>query len=105
MSAEDSSGRPAKHRATVAGVEVDVTPTEHRLLEALRGQPGRAFTRAELVALAMPGTVVLERTIDVHVKGLRKKLGALAGVIEAVPRVGYRFVPPGQGPGADDQGR
>ena len=70
-----------------------LTPTERRLLEVLRGQPGRAFTRPELIALVMPGTVVLERTIDVHIKALRKKLGTVAGRIETVRRVGYRFVP------------
>jgi two-component system phosphate regulon response regulator PhoB len=72
-----------------------LTPTERRVLDALRGQPGRAFTRPELMALAMPGTVVLERTIDVHVKALRKKLGVATGRIETVRRVGYRFVAPG----------
>ena len=72
-----------------------LTPTERRILEVLRGQPGRAFTRPELIALVMPGTRVLERTIDVHVKGLRKKLRAGAGRIETVRRVGYRFVPAG----------
>jgi two-component system phosphate regulon response regulator PhoB len=72
-----------------------LTPTQRRLLDVLRGQPGRAFTRPELMALVMPGTVVLERTIDVHIKALRKKLGAAAGRIETVRRVGYRFVPAG----------
>ena len=46
----------------------DVFPT----LEVLRSQPGRVFSRSELVALVMRGTVVLERTIDVHIKALRQ---------------------------------
>ena len=70
-----------------------LTPTERRILDVRRGQPGHAFTRPELIALVMPGTVVLERTIDVHVKALRKKLAAAAGRIETVRGVGYRFVP------------
>jgi two-component system phosphate regulon response regulator PhoB len=72
-----------------------LTPTERRILEALRGEPGRAFTRSELIALVMPGTLVLERTIDVHVKAIRKKLLDGAGRIETVRRVGYRFLPAG----------
>jgi two-component system, OmpR family, phosphate regulon response regulator PhoB len=69
-----------------------LTPTERRILEVLRGQPGRPFTRPELIALVMPGTVVLERTVDVHIMALRQKLGAAAGRIETVRGVGYRFV-------------
>ena len=70
-----------------------LTPTERRLLDAFRGQPGRAFTRAELVALAMPDSVVLERTVDVHIKSLRKKLGTAGKRIETVRKVGYRLSP------------
>ena len=75
------------------GGERTLTPTERRLFEALRGQPGRAFTRAELVALVMPGAMVLERTIDVHVKSLRRKLGPGAGQIRTVRGVGYSYQP------------
>lgn len=70
-----------------------LTPTERRLLETLRSQPGRAFTRSELTAAVMPDAVVLERTIDVHIKGLRKKLGRAAGELQTVRRVGYRYAP------------
>jgi two-component system phosphate regulon response regulator PhoB len=72
-----------------------LTPTERGILDVLRGEPGRAFTRPELIALIMPGTLVLERTIDVHVKAIRKKLPDGEGRIQTVRRVGYRFVPPG----------
>ena len=68
-----------------------LTPTEFRLLECLLRQPGRAFTRAQLMDAAIgDGAIVLERTIDVHVKTLRKKLGD-ADLIETVRGVGYRF--------------
>jgi two-component system phosphate regulon response regulator PhoB len=54
-------------------------------------QPGRAFTRAQLMDAAIgEGAVVLERTIDVHVKTLRRKLG-VDDLIETVRGVGYRF--------------
>jgi two-component system, OmpR family, phosphate regulon response regulator PhoB len=81
-----------KHRATAAGQELDLTPTEFRLLECMLRQPGRAFTRQQLMDFAIEeGAVVLERTIDVHVKSLRRKLGAERDFIETVRGVGYRF--------------
>jgi two-component system phosphate regulon response regulator PhoB len=73
------------------GEEVHLTSSEARLLEVLRSQPGRVFSRSELVALVMPDTVVLERTIDVHIKALRQKLGPLGRQIETVRKAGYRF--------------
>jgi two-component system phosphate regulon response regulator PhoB len=81
-----------RHRAYVEGRELDLTPTEFRLLETLLRQPGRAFTRSQLMDAAIgEGAVVLERTIDVHVKSLRRKLGAAGEYIETVRGVGYRF--------------
>jgi two-component system phosphate regulon response regulator PhoB len=82
----------AQHRAMVAGEQLNLTPTEFRLLWALVRQPGRAFSRHELMESAMgDDALVLERTIDVHVKSLRQKLGARAEQIETVRGVGYRF--------------
>ncbi|HEY2250396.1 MAG TPA: response regulator [Planctomycetaceae bacterium] len=82
----------AQHRATVDGQELNLTPTEFRLLWALVRQPGRAFSRHELMETAMgDDALVLERTIDVHVKSLRQKLGDRAEQIETVRGVGYRF--------------
>ena len=82
-----------RHRATVKGRDIDpqLTPTEFRLLECLLRQPGRAFTRPQLMDVAMGDSVVLERTIDVHIKTLRKKLGDEGDFIETVRGVGYRF--------------
>lgn len=81
-----------KHRVTVAGEELDLTPTEFRLLECLLRQPGRAFTRTQLMDSAIEeGALVLERTIDVHIKSLRRKLGPAGDFIETVRGVGYRF--------------
>jgi two-component system phosphate regulon response regulator PhoB len=80
-----------RHRAFVEGRELDLTPTEFRLLECLLRQPGRAFTRHQLMDAAIgEGAIVLERTIDVHIKTLRRKLGT-ADLIETVRGVGYRF--------------
>ena len=81
-----------KHRATVNNRELDLTPTEFRLLECMLRQPGRAFTRQQLMDFAIEeGAVVLERTIDVHIKSLRRKLGGESEFIETVRGVGYRF--------------
>ena len=80
-----------RHRAFVGGKELNLTPTEFRLLECLLRQPGRAFTRHQLMDAAIgEGAVVLERTIDVHIKTLRRKLGD-TDLIETVRGVGYRF--------------
>jgi DNA-binding response OmpR family regulator len=82
-----------RHRASVNGKELNhLTPTEFRLLECLLRQPGRAFTRSQLMDSAIgEGAIVLERTIDVHVKSLRRKLGPAAELIETVRGVGYRL--------------
>jgi two-component system phosphate regulon response regulator PhoB len=81
-----------KHRAVVDGRELDLTPTEFRLLECMLRQPGRAFTRQQLMDSAIEeGAVVLERTIDVHIKSLRRKLGGEREFIETVRGIGYRF--------------
>ena len=84
-----------RHRVTVAEEEVLVTPTEFKLLECLLRQPGRAFNRHQLMDAAIgEGQIVLERTIDVHIKTLRKKLtdaGGSPDLIETVRGVGYRF--------------
>jgi two-component system, OmpR family, phosphate regulon response regulator PhoB len=80
-----------RHRAYADNRELDLTPTEFRLLECLLRQPGRAFSRHQLMDAAIgEGAIVLERTIDVHIKTLRRKLGD-ADLIETVRGVGYRF--------------
>lgn len=82
-----------KFRAMVGDRILDLTPSEFRLLDTLIRQPGRAFDRSELIDAALGAdTVVLERTIDVHIRSLRKKLGDANSVnIETVRGVGYRF--------------
>jgi two-component system, OmpR family, phosphate regulon response regulator PhoB len=84
-----------RHQVTVGKEKVELTPTEFRLLECMLRQPGRAFTRHQLMDAAIgEGSIVLERTIDVHVKTLRRKLMAQGGapdLIETVRGVGYRF--------------
>lgn len=81
-----------RHLATIDGKSIDLTPSEFGLLNALVRQPGRAFSRDELIDAALgENTIVLERTIDVHIRALRKKMGDSADLIETVRGVGYRF--------------
>jgi two-component system, OmpR family, phosphate regulon response regulator PhoB len=79
------------HRVTVAGELLPLTPTEFRLLEVLVRQPGRALTRHDLMEAAMNDSIVLERTVDVHIKSLRRKLDKVGERIQTVRGVGYRF--------------
>ena len=78
--------------ATVQNDPLRLTKSEFKLLETLIRQPGRAFGRTELVDAALgEDTMVLDRTIDVHVRALRKKMGDAAELIETVRGIGYRF--------------
>jgi len=76
----------------VAESPVSMTPTEYRLLEALARAPGRTFTRQELVERARGEEYEgLDRTVDVHVMNLRKKLGEAGKAIVTVFGAGYKF--------------
>lgn len=84
-----------RYRVQIDDQPIKVTKSEFRLLDTLIRQPGRAFDRSELVDAALgEDTMVLERTIDVHIRSLRKKLGDRADLIETVRGVGYRFAEP-----------
>lgn len=79
------------------GSELQLTPTEFRLLWTLARQPGRTFTRNELLDCCRGEDAnSMERTIDVHVRALRRKLGDDADLIETVRGVGYRCRPSGK---------
>ena len=90
---------PIRHRVTMNDRPVTLTRSEFQLLESLARQPGRVFSRAELIDAALgEDTLVLERTIDVHIRSLRKKLDEGAELIETVRGVGYRFRDPSDQP-------
>jgi arsenate reductase (thioredoxin) len=74
------------------GREVLVTPTQFRLLAVFLGEPGRTFGRAELIERAFAGRV-MARTVDVHIKDLRRRLGPYDNRIETVRGGGYRYQP------------
>jgi two-component system phosphate regulon response regulator PhoB len=70
---------------------VSLTQTQFRLLECLLSAPGQVFSRARLCTAAIAdGAIVLERTIDVHVAAIRRKLG-VSDLIETVRGQGYRI--------------
>lgn len=80
------------HLARANGATLELTPTEFRLLWSLARAAGRPFGRNELMDHCRGEDAnALERTIDVHVRSLRHKLGELGDVIETVRGVGYRF--------------
>lgn len=83
---------PGRHEVHLAGDVVDLTYTEFALLHFLAKKPGWAFTRTQIVdAVKGEDYPVTERSVDVQVAGLRKKLGEHASYIETVRGVGYRF--------------
>jgi phosphate regulon transcriptional regulator PhoB len=84
----DSAG----HKVLVKNREVELTATEFRLLECLALRPGVVFSRNQLLdAAGVDGSMVYDRTVDAHVKSLRRKLGSAKDYIETVRGVGYRF--------------
>jgi two-component system phosphate regulon response regulator PhoB len=84
-----------RYRVEINNRPIKITKSEFRLLDTLIRQPGRAFDRSELVDAALgEDTMVLERTIDVHIRSLRKKMGDAAELIETVRGIGYRFAEP-----------
>ena len=84
------------HRVEVNGQEVKLTPTEFSLLQALAEHPGHALTRQELIEGGLGYSYeALERTVDSHIKNLRRKLataGAPEDLVETVFGIGYRLV-------------
>jgi two-component system phosphate regulon response regulator PhoB len=84
-----------RFQASVDGKPLNLTRSEFRLLNTLVRQPGRVFRRSELIDAALgEDTIVMERTIDVHIRAIRRKLGPHAELVETMRGVGYRFRDP-----------
>jgi len=84
------------HRVTIDGVDINIGPTEYRLLELLMRNPDRVFERDQLLDRVWGRSRYIEtRTVDVHVLRLRKVLKpfGLDGTVQTVRSVGYRFTP------------
>ena len=82
-----------RHEVVIAGVQVKLTATEFKLLFQLASQPGRAFSREQLLNRVVgEGVIVVDRNIDVHIRSVRKKLGVLSHMVQTIRGVGYRFM-------------
>ena len=85
----------ASHQAKVNGQELDLTPNEFRLLQVLISQPGRVFSRDELLSRVQGYDCDgYDRTIDSHIKNLRKKIAAFMPgqeIITTVYGLGYKL--------------
>ena len=83
---------PGRFEALISGHAVHLTLTEFRVLHFLARQPGWVFTRYQIVdAVKGEDYPVTDRSVDVQIVGLRKKLGEYGRCIETVRGVGYRF--------------
>ena len=81
----------ARFQVRINGEVIALTPTEYELLKALALQPGRAFTRNALLRQA-GGAYVEERTVDAHIRSIRKKLGDKAELIQTIRGRGYCLI-------------
>jgi two-component system alkaline phosphatase synthesis response regulator PhoP len=82
----------ARHQVTLAGAPLDLTYTEFSVLELLARRAGIVFTRYQIVdAVKGEDYPVTDRSVDVQIVGLRKKLGDHSKLIQTVRGVGYRF--------------
>lgn len=83
---------PGRHEVVVKGKPVELTSTEFRVLHLLARRPGWVFTRQQIIDAARGEEYpVTDRSVDVHVVGLRKKLGGLGERLVTVRGVGYRW--------------
>lgn len=81
-----------EHTVTAAGERVTLTYKEYELLKLFLSQPGVAFTREQLLQKVWNTDYAMEsRTVDMHIRTLRQKLGAYGNIIETVRNVGYRL--------------
>ena len=83
---------PDEHTVTIDGVRANLTFKEYELLHLFLSQPGTAFTREQLLSNVWNAEYLGEtRTVDMHIRTLRQKLGTYGHLIETVRNVGYRL--------------
>jgi two-component system phosphate regulon response regulator PhoB len=83
---------PGRHEVLLRGQPLELTATEFRLLHLLARKPGWVFTRSQIVsAIHGDDYPVSDRSVDVQVVSLRKKLGDYGSCVETIRGVGYRF--------------
>jgi DNA-binding response OmpR family regulator len=83
-----------KFEVTADGKRIELTATEFKILQLLASRPGRVFSRDQILD-HLWGTekAVVDRTIDVHIRNLREKLGPAASLIKNIRGVGYKLEP------------
>jgi len=82
----------ARHEVTFAGKPVTLTATEFRILQFLASRPGRVLSRDDIIDAALGRDAnVFDRTIDVHITAIRRKLGKGSERIETIRGFGYKF--------------
>lgn len=83
----------SKHLVLLDKENIKMTASEFRLLSCLASQPGRVFSREQLLNHTLgDNVVVIDRNIDVHIRSIRKKLGDEKPFIETIRGIGYRFL-------------
>jgi DNA-binding response OmpR family regulator len=81
-----------RHEVTVGGKPVALTATEFRILHFLASKPGRVLSRDDIIDAALGRDAnVFDRTIDVHITAIRRKLGPAADRVETIRGFGYKF--------------
>jgi len=81
-----------RHEVIVDGKKIDLTTTEFNILKLLASRKGQVFTRSRILDYLWEGEKgVIQRTIDVHIRHLREKLGKAGGFIKNVRGVGYKI--------------
>ena len=81
-----------RHEVTSAGKHVTLTPTEFRILQFILARPGRVLSREQIIDAAVGNEMaVFDRTIDVHIAAIRRKLGKTGDRIETIRGFGYKW--------------
>ncbi len=92
LSVHDITIDPRRHHVEAAGQFIDLTATEFGVLHFLARRPGWVFTRTQIIeAVKGDDYPVTDRSVDVQIVGLRRKLGSSGDHIETVRGIGYRF--------------
>lgn len=92
VNAQGISLDPDRHEASLDGAPLALSVTEFQILEFLARNPGRVFSRSQIISAVKGSSYpVTERSIDVQILSIRKKLGDRAEVVETVRGIGYRM--------------
>lgn len=96
LNVNDFEIHPGRHEAKYKGKRLDLTHMEFQVLHLLASQPGWVFTRNQVIdSVRSDNYPVTDRSVDVIIVGLRRKLGEAGTMIETVRGVGYRFAEQG----------